>query len=147
MRATLGDNLVSIVLFGSVARGEAGSDSDLGLLVVCETLPPGRFARLRMLEPADEAFEKELESLHARGVHTRLSRVVKTRDEANRAVPLYLDLVEDARLLHDRGAFFAGVLARLRATLAKHGAERLARGRVRYWLLKRDFRPGEVVDL
>ncbi len=143
----LGDNLISVVLFGSVARGEAGADSDLDLLIVCEALPAGRFARLRLLEPAEKAFEKELATLHAQGVQTRLSLVVKTRDEAKRVVPLYLDLVEDARLLHDRDAFFAGVLAGLRAALIRNGAERRMLGRVRYWVLKRDFHPGEVVEL
>ena len=147
LRGVLHDNLVSVVLFGSVARGEAGPDSDLDLIVIGETLPAGRFARLRLLEPADRVFETELDRLYARGVRTRLSLVVKTRDEARRLVPLYLDLVEDARLLYDRDGFFAGVLARLRSRLAVNGAERRVLGRVRYWVLKRDFRAGEVVEL
>ena len=147
LRGALDENLVSVVLFGSVARGEAGPDSDIDVLVVCETLPAGRFARLRLLERADQAFEKELDRLQARGMRTRLSLVVKTRDEAARVVPLYLDLVEDARLLHDRDGFFTGVLERLRSALARHGAERRILGRVRYWVLKRDFRPGDVVEL
>jgi predicted nucleotidyltransferase len=147
LRGALGDNLVSVVLFGSVARGEAGPDSDIDLIVVCETLPAGRFARLRLLGQADQAFEPELDRLRARGVRTRLSLVMKTRDEASRLVPLYLDLVEDARLLHDRGGFFSGVLERLRSALARNGAERRTLGRVRYWVLKRDFRPGDVVEL
>jgi len=54
---------------------------------------------------------------------------------------------EDARLLYDRDAFFAGILQRLRARLAALGAERRRRGRTRYWILKRDFRPGEVIEL
>ena len=143
----LGDRLVSVVLFGSVARGEAGPNSDLDLLIVAEDLPPGRFARLRLLEAADRAFEPELEALRGRGVHTRLSRVIKTRAEARRTVPLYLDMVEDARLLYDRDGFFAGVLARLRRRLAELGAERRTLGRVRYWVLKPDLAPGEVVEL
>ena len=48
----LQDNLVAVILFGSVARGDATSGSDIDLLVICETLPAGRFARLRVLERA-----------------------------------------------------------------------------------------------
>jgi hypothetical protein len=50
-------------------------------------------------------------------------------------------------LLVDRGGFFAAVLARLGARLAALGAERRRRGRVRYWILKRDLQPGESIEL
>ena len=147
LRETLGDNLVSVVLFGSVAREEATSDSDIDLLVVCEELPPGRFARLRLLDQADRRFDDDLVRLRSREIDTRLARLVRTRDEATRVVPLYLDLVQDAQLLHDTGGFFASVLARLAQSLERLGAERRMRGRVRYWVLKRDFVPGEVFEL
>lgn len=39
----LGENLVSLVLFGSVARGDYRQDSDIDLLVVCESLPSNRW--------------------------------------------------------------------------------------------------------
>lgn len=147
LREVLGDNLVSVILFGSVARGDASAGSDIDLVIVCEALPEGRFARLRLLEEADRRFEAELARLRASGIDTRLARVIKTRQEAARMVPLYLDLVEDARLLHDQGGFFASVLSRLAESLSRLGAERRMRGRVRYWVLKRDFTPGEVFEL
>ena len=143
----LQENLVAVILFGSVARSEATAGSDIDLLVVCETLPAGRFARLGVLERVDARFEDELLRLRADGIDTRVVPLVKTRQEAARVVPLYLDMVEDACLLVDRGGFFAEVLAGLRARLAALGAERRRRGRVRYWVLKRDFRPGESIEL
>lgn len=147
LRETLAGNLVSVVLFGSVARGEATADSDLDLVIVCEDLPEGRFSRLRLLEDADRRFEDELLRLRSLGIRTRLARIVKTRGEAARVVPLYLDLVDDACLLYDRGDFFSSLLSRLRSLLATLGAERRVRGRVRYWVLKPDLAPGEVIEL
>jgi uncharacterized protein len=147
LREALGDSLVSVVLFGSVARGEATADSDLDLLIICQSLPDGRFARLRLLEEADRRFEADLVRLRSAGIRTRVACLLKTRGEASRTVPLYLDMVEDACLLHDRDGFFAAVLARLRGSLARLGAERRRRGRVRYWVLKREFTPGEVFEL
>jgi predicted nucleotidyltransferase len=144
---TLGENLVSVVLYGSVARGEATAGSDIDLFVVCEALPPGRFARLRLLDAAEQYLAADLTGLRAQGIEARRSVIVRTRAEAQTTVPLYLDMVEDARLLCDRGSFFAGVLARLRGRLRELGAERRQRGRVRYWILKRDFTPGEVIEL
>lgn len=147
LRGALGENLVSAILFGSVARGEAGPDSDIDLLIVGEEFPTGRFARLRLLEEVDVKFEPELVRLRSRGFHPRLARHLKTRAEAAKLVPLYLDLVEDARFLYDRDGFFQSVLTRLAASLKRLGAERKVRGQVRYWVLKRDFRPGEVFEL
>lgn len=147
LRGALGENLVSAILFGSVARGDAGPDSDIDLLIVGEEFPPGRFARLRLLEEVDAKFEPELDRLRSQGLHPRLARLLKTRAEATRLVPLYLDLVEDARLLYDRDGFFQSVLTRLGASLKRLGAERRLRGQTRYWVLKPDFRPGEVIEL
>lgn len=147
LRDILAGNLVSVVLFGSVARGEARSDSDMDVLVVCEDLPDGRFARRARVEEAERRLEPRLASLRAGGVDTGLTIILRTRREAERTIPLYLDMTEDARLLEDRGGFFAGVLDRLRARLAALGSERRRRGGARYWVLKPDLKPGEVIEL
>lgn len=147
LRQHFGDRLVSIVLFGSVARGDASAASDLDLLIVAEDLPQGQFARKRLLAAADAAFEEDLERAQSAGVDTRLARIIRTPDEAARPIPLYFDLTEDAVILHDRREFFAGVLDRLRASLRRLGARRVRQGAVWYWDLKPDFKPGDVVEI
>jgi predicted nucleotidyltransferase len=143
----LGDALVSAVLFGSVARGEAGPHSDIDLLVVVKGLPPSRLARHACLDAADSGIEPTLRSLRSQGILTDVQPVLKTPEEAERISPLYLDLVEDAVLLFDRGGFFAEILGRLRASLARLGARRVRRGRFWYWDLKPDYRFGEVFEV
>ena len=54
LKETLGDRLVSVVLFGSVARSEAGPTSDIDLFVVLEEAPAGMRRRRALLEPARE---------------------------------------------------------------------------------------------
>jgi predicted nucleotidyltransferase len=147
LRDAFGDQLVSVVLFGSVARGEARPDSDIDLLVVAEDLPDGRFARLQLLERVDKAFDPELAGLRATGLTPRVTPLLKSREEAAEIVPLYLDLVEDGRLLYDPDGFFRSVLDRLIASMRRLGSERRVRGKVRYWVLKPDLKPGEVFDL
>lgn len=139
----LGGNLVSVVLFGSVARGEATPNSDLDFLIVMEDLPHGRFRRLAMLDPIEAAFAGKLELLEEEGISTRLAIVLKTRKEAERVIPLYLDMVEDAIIPYDKGDFFRHLLSNLRQRLETLGARRLQMGRVRYWDLKPDLKPGE----
>jgi hypothetical protein len=71
-----------------------------------------------------------------------------TVDEATYRSPLYLDLTTDARLLLDRGGFFAGVLDGLRARMRELGTRRVELpGGGWYWDLKPGMRVGEVVEL
>ncbi|MFN3286719.1 MAG: nucleotidyltransferase domain-containing protein, partial [bacterium] len=147
LQRSLGPSLVSAVLFGSVARGEAGPTSDVDLLVVVEGLPASRLGRHDVLAQADEAVEPLLEALRRDGIHTDVYPILKTPEEARRLRLLYLDMVEDAVLLHDRDGFFRSVLDRMRESLRRLGARRLRIGRVRYWDLKPDYRPGEVFEL
>ena len=147
LRHHLGEDLISVVLYGSVARGEASQTSDIDLLIVAEGLPKGRFARKKCLAKADDDISAKLDALSDQGIETSLTRVLKTPGEASRVVPLYLDLVEDAVLLFDRNGFFKDVLARIRLSLEKLGARRMVSGRVRYWDLKPDLRPGERFEI
>lgn len=128
-------------------RWKWGLVSDIDLLIVLETLPAGRFARKAALGGLDPMVEERLTALEARGYFPRLTRLIKTREEAGRIVPLYLDMTEDAVLLHDRGGFFAAVLERLRSRLRRLGAVRKRMGLVRYWDLKPDLVAGERFEL
>jgi len=49
LQVAWGENLVSVVLYGSVARGECHKDSDVDLLVIAEELPESRLERTRLL--------------------------------------------------------------------------------------------------
>ncbi len=143
----LGENLTSVVLFGSVARGEARPDSDIDLLVICRELPGGAFRRQEVLEPVRKRFQIELDRLWEQGCYADFTGVIKTEMEAQKTHLLYLDMTEEAVILFDRGEFFARVLARLRERLRELGAQRKQLGRIRYWDLKPDFKPGEVIWL
>jgi predicted nucleotidyltransferase len=141
------DRLVSVVVFGSVGRGTARPDSDLDFLVVADGLPDGRMPRIAEFQEVERQLAPALARARAQGVTTDLSPLLKTPAEAERGSPLFLDLVEDARVAFDRGGFFAALLARLRERLAALGARRVWRGARWYWDLKPDFRPGDVVEL
>ncbi|MFN8643281.1 MAG: nucleotidyltransferase domain-containing protein [Candidatus Binatia bacterium] len=147
VRDALGDRVVSIVLFGSVARGDPSPSSDIDLLIVARDLPAGQFARQRLLAAADAAFEPALQAAERQGIDPRLARIVRTPAEAARAIPLYLDMTEDAVRLHDPDGFFAGELDRVRAALRRLGSKRIREGRHWYWDLKPDFRRGDVIEI
>ncbi|ABL78794.1 nucleotidyltransferase domain-containing protein [Thermofilum pendens] len=143
-----GGSLVSLVVYGSVARGSPRRDSDLDLLVVFEDLPKSRVERVRLFERAEDEVQPLLDELMEKGYYVSLSPVIKTREEAGRFSPLYLDMVEDAVIVYDKGGFFEGVLRALSERLRRLGARRVwVSGRAWYWVLKGEYRFGEVVEL
>ena len=142
-----GDRLVSVVIFGSVARETQNFHSDIDLLIIAHGLPDGRIKRVREFEAVEEKIGPLLKTLQGVGIDTGLSPILKTPAEAERGSPLFLDMVEDAKVLFDRGRFFSGILVKLRDRLKALGAKRVWRGNAWHWVLKPDFRPGEVFEL
>jgi len=146
-KENLGANLVSVALFGSVARGEAKPNSDIDLLIVCEDLPKGMFKRHALLEPVREQLQGDLERLWKQGVYADFTELIYTKDEADRFHWVYLDMLEDAVILYDESGFLQGIFERLRKRLKELGAQRRTIGKVRYYDLKPDLVPGEVIEL
>jgi predicted nucleotidyltransferase len=139
--------LISVVVFGSVGRGTQRCDSDLDLLVIADQLPRGRMKRMEEFSVIEHRIGPVLKSLREAGMTTDLSPVIKSPEEAERGSPLFLDMVEDARILIDRNGFFEKVLSRLRGRLKQLGAKRIWMGSAWYWDLKPDYKPGECFDL
>jgi predicted nucleotidyltransferase len=146
LEITYGSRLVACAVFGSVGRGTPRQDSDIDLLLVIRDLPRGRFQRLDEFLPVEARLESRLQVDHEQPA-IALSPVFKTPEEVMAGSPLFLDMVEDARILHDPSAFLEQSFDRLRARLGQLGARRIWRGNAWYWELKPDLRPGEVFRL
>lgn len=142
-----GERLVSLAVFGSVGRRTPRPDSDVDLLIVAEDLPRGRVARVGDFAKIEAEMGETLRRLRSEGVTTELSPVLKTPSEVDQGSPLFLDMLEDARLLVDRDAFLEQVFESIRARLARLGARRIWRGNAWFWDLKPDYKPGEVFEL
>lgn len=142
-----GARLVSVVVFGSVARETYRPDSDIDVLIIAETLPRGRMKRVEEFSAIEERLDPFLDSLKKEGIQTCISAIFKTPEEAEHGSPLFLDMVEDALILFDREQFFSRVLGKLRKRLKELGARRIWKGNVWHWVLKPDYKPGEVFEL
>ncbi len=142
-----GPRLVACAVFGSVGRGTPRQDSDIDLLIVARDLPRGRFARVEEFLPVEARLERDLQPVDDATVPIELSPIFKTPEECEEGSPLFLDMVEDARILIDAEGVLTRRLDRLRARLRELGARRVVSGNGWYWELKPNLRPGEIFAL
>lgn len=147
MKEEFKDDLISVVVYGSVARGDNRNDSDVDLLIIMKNLPKdSMLKRIRLFETKVED-KLNLDEYWKMGYYISLSPVLKTPEEAEKFSPPYLDMVYDAVILYDNNYFFTRILQKLRDRLKELGAERVRMGKKWYWVLKKDSRFGETVEL
>jgi len=99
VRASLGDQIDSIVLYGSTARGEARSDSDVDILVISRDadITRGKLSEIR----ADFTYERSYAFF--------LSLAHFGREEFHRlrelGSPFLGEVVREGEVLYDNGTF------------------------------------------
>jgi len=120
------ERLVSVVLYGSVARGTAHKLSDIDLIAVIEKLPESFSERIEeMVEIVDGVRSTKMRLWKEKGIYANIQIYPLTPDEAERVRLLYLDLTTDAITLYDKGAFMESVLEKTRKRLQDLGARKI----------------------
>jgi predicted nucleotidyltransferase len=115
------DNLVSVIVFGSIARGKGRKESDVDILLIIDSI-----SKIK-LERQEEFIEVENEIK---------GDVNEPPEEAMRISPLYLDMVEDAIITYDKNDFFKNILEKLRNKLKELGSKRVSMGKRWYWVCR-----------
>src|SRR3972149_11873802 len=93
-RSHLGDDLISIVIFGSRARGYHTENSDFDILIIAAHLPERYLARMGYIREPLFKFDEKVQVL------------AKTPAEFDSIFPpLYLDIALDGKILVDRDGF------------------------------------------
>ncbi|MDP3046948.1 MAG: nucleotidyltransferase domain-containing protein [Chloroflexota bacterium] len=116
-----GSDLVSIVLFGSFARGDPHPYSDIDLLLVVENLPGG----WRERSTSELAMER-LGLQRGRPLQVILVEPTEVHFAVDTIMPLLLEIREGFHCLFDRERFFQNEMVRLEETLVVRGVHRLA---------------------
>jgi len=129
LKDKLRENLISVVVFGSVARGTFKEHSDVDLLVVSRNFPKKLVDRIDLF--VDKTFEISMKY----GIN--ISIIPLKIDEAQSTQPIYLDMAYEGIILYDRDNFIEKKLNDLRKKLEKMGAERVPYKRGYFWKLKK----------
>ena len=139
----------SLILFGSYARGEERMESDIDFIVVSEDFPRKFSDRFDIVREAINSI-KETEyyrRLREAGRYPQFSPIPYRPEELEDTPPLLLDVLEDGVILRDDGTM-RRKLEELNMRLTDLGAKRKkSRSGRRYWVLKPEIKPGEVIEI
>lgn len=144
-----GDSLISVVLYGSVARGGGRKDSDIDILIIIRDASRHYYDRLAPLMEVnvDLKGRESYSRLQSKGFAPYLSFLILSAQEVGENKYIFLDMIDDGILLFDKGGFFEGVLSKLNSRLKELGSKKVYVGDKWYWDLKPDLVLGEEFEL
>jgi len=146
----LGYSIISLVLYGSVARKEARIESDIDLLIILKDASDIYYKRLKPLMEIEQEMRRRdiYEISRKKGLMPYLSYIILSQKEAEKNLYLFLDMIEDSIILLDKEDFFKRRLEELRHRLNLLGAKNFfLKDGSWYWDLKPDLLAGEVFEL
>lgn len=151
LREFFNDNLISVYIFGSVARGEASEGSDIDIIVVVEGLPEDVGKRLEISSYLKKIFRQRSirmrRILRMKGLPVTISDILLTPEEVRKHPPILLDLTADGIPLIDKDNFLSKELEKVRERLRELGAVRIKGKHGWYWILKPGAKLGDVIKI
>jgi len=137
------DELISLVLFGSVARGTAREESDIDILIILKDAPNSYYERLKPVIDVELEMRKDVE-----GMPPIFSSIILSQDEAKQNRNIFLYMIDHSIILYDTDDFFKNRLSELKNRLVQLGSKKvLLNDDTWYWNLKPDIEAGEIIEL
>jgi hypothetical protein len=137
------DDLISLVLFGSVARGKARKESDIDVLIILKDAPDSYYDRLKPVIDIELEMRNDVE-----GMQPVFSSIILSQDEAKQNRNIFLDMIDDSIILYDTNDFFKNRLSELKNRLVQLGSKKvILDDSTWYWNLKPDIEAGEIIEL
>lgn len=144
-----GDNMLSLCLFGSVARNSFKEGSDIDFLLILKEASSSYHKRVKEILPVIEEIRmtKEYGKVEDLRLDIEPSFLIFTSEEIKRHPPILIDIVEEGLILEDKGDFLKKQLEAIKERLKSLGAVRKTTPQGHYWVLKPDIKAGEIIKL
>ena len=145
-----GENLASLVVFGSVARRDFSQGSDIDLLIVLDRATGSLGRRIGQFSKGMRGYWKSEEYRIAANEDSprHLQPVVLDIEELKTHPPILLDMTADALILYDKNRVFEKEMEIVKARMKELGSKRVWLDEKRwYWVLKPGMKIGEVVEI
>lgn len=137
LKEKYGERLISVILYGSVARGEDSPGSDLDLFIVLKEA----FEFIPMRREVYDTVSKV-----RKGVV--LSPLIMELEKVKKFQPIHFELYADGIILYDREDTMKKILSRVGEIIKTLGSKRYKTKDGCYgWILKEGIKSGEVVDI
>jgi predicted nucleotidyltransferase len=139
LREHLGEDLLAVALFGSIARGQGNAESDIDLII----------AHRGEREAAEEKFLRVSATLREEPGTPEIYPIFFSEERLARDIPwLLLDVQDHGITLYDPEGMLERTLNRLRKRLKELGSRKvILEDGSWYWDLKPDWKLGEVFEL
>jgi predicted nucleotidyltransferase len=123
LQAQFGEELRSVVVYGSYARGEADADSDVDMMVVVGHLPK-EWTEIFAIEDSLMQMGQEL----GRRLDIRLVEPSAVSYSVTWAAPLMLEVHDAHQIIFDPTGIFAAAMSRFTEVVRQRGIAKIARG-------------------
>jgi len=131
--------LVAIVLFGSCSRRTQHYHSDIDMLIILSECEKGKMARqTEFIENIDNKLEEDFNKLTQSNIHTKISPVVKTKNEIEQGHLLLYEMTECCQIMYDPTLFMTHFLDEMKEKMKLAGVKKTSQG---YWIMPEDIFP------
>jgi hypothetical protein len=141
------DQIVSIALFGSIARGDGREESDVDLIIIHKgerkLVEKAIIKAILNLRTFDEYIK-----LREEGFYLEFCPIPISIRRLKQHPWILLDVIDHGVILFDKGNILKDELQRMKEKMRRLGSKKiLLPDGSWYWDLKPDLKPGEVFDL